>query len=278
MNFVSWRKSKFAAIALLIGCLVFAICLIGSLRQGQDIRYDRNGECEANRSYESRPLGAVKSSLGCKVLQPFNFYGVTLGAASASTNGFERREVSECRVYDSATNRHRRVYRSVTNHYNRSYWVVRRSFEESDKALRPADVFDFAEVEYSYKTKVAADATFYAHFPAGMTRKECISILDSIADDVKAKYGAELKEKDAEQNAEEPTDFVQKEIPVSLLGSRNRYAWFRKDIFYSRSFKGEQYGVSIVAGESIFGERCAILGASSCISHELLDEGITDFK
>ena len=278
MNFVSRRESKFAAIALLIGCLVFAICLIGRLMQGQDMRYDRNGECEANRSYELRPLGAVKSSLGCKVLQPFDFYGVTLGAASASTNGFERRVISEWRVYDSATNHHRGGCRNVTNHYNRSYWVWHMPFEGDGKAMRPADCFDFVEVEYSYKTKVAARASFYAHFPAGMTRKECISILDSIADDVKAKYGAELKEKDAEQNAEEPTDFVQKEIPVSLLGSRNRYAWFRKDMFYSRSFEGEQYEVSIVAGESIFGERCAILSASSCISHELLDEGITDFK
>ena len=218
---------------------------------------DKNGTCSDDEG--SQLAGQVSAWRSNKVQEegvkrPCEFYGIKFGEpSSVPPNSLERQEGTGYCTVDG-----------VAKHYKYAYWVG------SDETLRPASIFDFVNIVYSYVTVTPSDATFYAHFPKGMTRKDCIAILDSIAADVKARYGIELKARGTRQNEEEPADFVPGEVPGNLARDWRRYTIKPDGLFYQKdgfSFQ-RNLSVQLVAGETCYGERCATL--------TVLDQGVVD--
>lgn len=191
---------------------------------------------------------------------PVEFCGVTFGTPSGvSTNGLSIR-LSEC----TGRNGGKEVK------YGTLYWIG------VDESLRPADFFDFAEIRYSFKTLTPQHATFCAHFPKGATRKECIALLDEFSAKLNGKYGLTPDAVDSVQNEEEPVGFVPSDPPENLQRDFVRYWHGNKNMFYKKECRNDRLLVGLSAGETDFGERCAILQVGTVVVASQ-DEGVVRY-
>ena len=172
-----------------------------------------------------------------------------------STNTLERQE-----------REHWRTSEDVTNHYLYAYWT------KSDETLRPCDFFDFGEVTYSYGFVTPLSAEFLGHFREGLSRKECIARLDALTADMKAKYGIELSNHYGYPKEDEPADFAKASVPEGT--GRERYGISRGHTFYSSDFYNSNVYVSLVAGETRFGERIIRLLVEDSRTSRNNDEGL----
>ena len=190
-----------------------------------------------------------------KVFDPVEFCGVTfLSPSGVSTNKLSiRRAEGIRRIGDKEVP------------YRQLYWIG------VDESLRPADFFDFAEIKYSFKTLTPEHATFCAHFPKGATRKECIALLEEFFAKLRGKYGLEPDDVDFVQDEEEPVGFVPNDPPEGYRQDYVRY--WHKNKFYKRVYHNDKLWGSLSAGETDFGERCAILRIGSTVNVSY-DEGV----
>lgn len=188
----------------------------------------------------------------------FNFYGVSFGRPSGvPTNNLVRIKAT----------RYRDDGKGVVP-FSQYFW------SGVDETVCPSCLFDFAEVHYSYETVTPESARFYARFPKTATRSECIELLGGFAADMKSRYGIILKDIQDAPNTEEPAGFVPCEAPTDVVRSSVRYACSPGSEFYHREFfMGELFG-SLIAGETHYGERCAILYVFDRSMEDRKGEGI----
>lgn len=124
----------------------------------------------------------------------------------------------------------------------------------------PADFFDQCWVSYSYRTITPTSAYYYGHFPKGLTRKECLRLMDTLVEEVKAKYGIELACGD-DRCEDEPEGFVHKDPPKKLKDPHYRYCPSGRfgSHFVRYAYSREPLHVQMDASESAFGERVVSL-------------------
>ncbi|MGN0845857.1 MAG: hypothetical protein ACI4RA_00555 [Kiritimatiellia bacterium] len=198
-------------------------------------------EAERRRLHAAREREERRRSLRLT-----EFYGVDFTPTSGiSTNTLVRKEFSGTTVHDGKT-----------NHFVRAYW------EREDRNLRPADLFDFAQVRYSYGTVVADGVVFYGHFKKGMSRRDCIARLTEFARGMDARYGIELRDQPAPPDEAEPAGFVPGEPPAHLEKCESRYFFDSGERFFCREFQNGKVFVRLAAGETSHGERCVRLDVS----------------
>lgn len=220
----------------------------------RDAELKRQEEERARLAEERRLQEEHKKAL--RELKLSEFYGIGFGRPSGiSTNTLERQE-----------REHWRTSEDVTNHYLYAYWT------KSDETLRPCDFFDFGEVTYSYGFVTPLSAEFLGHFREGLSRKECIARLDALTADMKAKYGIELSNHYGYPKEDEPADFAKASVPEGT--GRERYGISRGHTFYSSDFYNSNVYVSLVAGETRFGERIIRLLVEDSRTSRNNDEGL----
>ena len=250
------------AVGLVAACLVVAvdkifskICCERNERGTQNLMPSLFDDADsADRPKTCRPDERRSSH----TKRAFDFYGVKFGRPSkASTNDLVRLKAT-FNVNDCNDDRP----------YFQYVW------SERDETPCISNIFEFAEIYYSYVTVTPESVRFYVAFPKGTTRSECIELLNGFEAEMRAKYGIALKDVQNTPNAEEPVDFVFGDPPEDVLGSSMRYACASGSEFYHREFsKGELYG-NLVAGETRYGERCAILYVFDMSMRDRMSEGI----
>ena len=237
---------KATAIGTLIGCGVAAFRFIFMEFERRESAADKPGEClSADVQTDCSP-------------REISFYGVEFGKSFAvPTNDL---------VQVKATFKQGTGKNSISGLL---YFWSRR-----DIASCQSNLFDFAEVHYTYKTVTPEEVAFYAVFPKGMKRMECIAKLKEFESELQSRYGIGLKDVQDPPDYEEPADFVPGEAPKEVAGSQVRYIYKRGTQFYYRGFVKGILSGRILAAESLYGERFALLRVHDAM---IGDKGLEGF-
>lgn len=275
---LKWKsqfESKWLAMVLIVACLVVVgdkiyrkLCRESKVLREQDaISQFAHDVSSDSRSFamSGRHSGKPASDepfgrRAKRARNVINFYGVSFGGPSGlPTNDLVR--IKATRYLDGGKG---------GASYSQYFW------SGVDETLRPSCLFDFAEIHYSYETVTPESARFYARFPKSATRSECIELLGGFEAEMKSRYGIILKDTQGAPNAEEPADFVPCEAPPHVVRSSVRYTCPSGSEFYHREFiMGELFG-SLIAGETRYGERCAILCVFDISMGDRKGEGIVE--
>lgn len=171
------------------------------------------------------------------------FYGVDFKLPlQCMTNSLVRKEFPVETWHDGHTNRFVHVY-----------------WERMDRTLRPAAFFDFAQIEYSHRSRVAEEVSFYGHFSKEASRKECIVRLNEFAGEMNDRYGIVIKDITEPPNEVEPVDFIRRDFPVNDERDVSRYHFDCKNRFFCREFQNGNVFIRLEAGDTSYGERCVVL-------------------